>query len=526
MEKNPFIGAVYSVILSLAKLTVSGGDISHAWLTLQEYFERMNDAESWGKPLSALLGAWWVQKNMGTPAIGGKDSMSGTFENIHVPPTLVSFALCTENVDNIISPEFKKDESCIYRVRINRGDNGLPDFKNVKELYAKVYDGIKSKKIISAYAVERGGALAAVARMALGNGIGAKLDALDLDDLTDKAFGDLILEGSGLDFEKIGETGGEGISLCGETVSLANLSQAYERTLAGVYPVHVKSENIVPDKLFFTNKIHVYSGKKARPKIVIPVFPGSNCEYDSAAAFFRAGGIPEIFVMRNIFEGDIDYSMSRLAGLIDSSQILMIPGGFSGGDEPDGSGKFITAVLRSPVVKKSIEGLLERDGMILGICNGFQALIKVGLVPYGEIREMGENSPTLTFNTIGRHVSRLVRTRITSNASPWLSLCSPGEIHTIAVSHGEGRFTASKEEALRLYENGQIATQYVDESGLPTMGPENPNGSLLSVEGLLSPDGRVFGKMAHSERYTTNNMKNVPGEKDQKIFRNGVEYFL
>jgi phosphoribosylformylglycinamidine synthase len=524
-EANPFLGAVYSIVLSLAKLAASGGDISRAYLTLQEYFERMRGEDTWGKPLAALLGAWWAQKNLKVPAIGGKDSMSGSFENIHVPPTLVSFALCTESADNIVSPEFKREGSGIYRARILRDSSGMPDFESIKSVYAKVYELIKQKRVISAYAVERGGALSAIAKMALGNSIGAMLSG-ELNDLCQKAYGDLILEGDDLPFERIGETGGSSITLGGEPVDLAVIRNAYEATLAGVYPVSAANEEKIPDMVYECKNIRVYSGEKAKPHIVIPVFPGTNCEYDSAAAFERAGGRTSVFVMRNIFEGDIEYSIDELARLLQNSQILMIPGGFSGGDEPDGSGKFITAVLRAPKIRKAIEGLLARDGLILGICNGFQALIKSGLVPYGEIRDMREDSPTLTFNAIGRHVSRMVRTRIMSNASPWLSLCSPGDIHTVAVSHGEGRFVASPEETMSLYKRGQIATQYVDGHGAPTMGEGNPNGSMLAVEGLMSPDGRVLGKMAHSERFTPGNMKNVPGDKDQRIFEAGVRYFL
>ena len=526
MEKNPFIGAIYSVVLSLAKLAASGGDTSRAWLTLQEYFERMGSEQSWGKPLSALLGAWWAQKNMGTPAIGGKDSMSGTFENIHVPPTLVSFALCTEKTDTVISPEFKQPGNGLYRTRIARDRFGMPDFDRIKETYARVYETIKNKQIVSAYAIERGGAAAAIAKMSLGNKIGAVITHGDIDDLTNKAYGDLILEGNNLPFEKIGLTGGSCIAFAGEEISLDELQRVFENTLSGVYPVHAETNGVVPDRLYEQKSLAVYPGKKAQPQVVIPIFPGTNCEYDSARAFEAAGAIVQTVVIRNILHGDIDSSLREFAKQIDNSQILMIPGGFSGGDEPDGSGKFITAVLREPQIKKAVTSLLRRDGLILGICNGFQALIKVGLVPYGEIRDMQKNSPTLTFNTIGRHVSRAVRTRITSNASPWLSLCRTGDIHTVVVSHGEGRFAATRSEALSLLENGQVATQYVDENGVPTMKNGNINGSLLAVEGLLSPDGRVFGKMAHSERYTPGTLKNIPGEKDQKIFLSGVQYFL
>ena len=525
MEKNPFLGSMYSVVLSLAKLAASGGDTRRAWLTLQEYFQRMTNADVWGKPLAALLGAWWAQRSMQTPAIGGKDSMSGTFENIHVPPTLVSFALCCEDAGRIISPEFKHAGSQIYRVRTACNPSGIPDFAALKQAYEKVYCYICSGNIHAAYAVERGGVLAAVAKMALGNGIGAKLTG-SIEDLSGKAYGDIIVEGDNLDFECIGETGGESITLNGESVSLAALAKAYTGTLSRVYPVTAEAFGEAPDKLFHVKSVHVYSGEKAKPRVIIPVFPGTNCEYDSAAAFARAGGIPQTLLIRNLSADDIEQSITQLAASIAGSQIIMIPGGFSGGDEPDGSGKFIAAVFREARVSAAVQSLLNRDGLILGICNGFQALIKLGLVPYGEIRDMRDDSPTLTFNTIGRHVSRLVRTRIASNASPWLTHCQPGDIHTVAVSHGEGRFAATLAEAQALFDAGQVATQYVDESGIPTMGDGNPNGSLFAVEGLLSPDGRVFGKMAHSERFTAHTLTNVPGEKDQKLFESGVSYFL
>ncbi len=525
LEKNPFLGAVYSVVLSLAKLTASGGDTRRAWLTLQEYFQRMTTPAVWGKPLAALLGAWWAQRSMQTPAIGGKDSMSGTFEDLSVPPTLVSFALCCEDAGRIVSPEFKQAGSKLYRVRTGCDANGMPGFAALKQAYEKIYGYIRSGQVRSACAVERGGVLTAVAKMALGNGIGAKLTG-NIDDLCTKAYGDIILEGDNLDFDCIGETGGSTITLGSEAVSLAALTEAYTGTLSRVYPVTAPADGTAPDKLFHAPSIHTYSGKKAQPRIVIPVFPGTNCEYDSAAAFRRAGGIPKTLLIRNLSASDIEQSIAQLAQTIENSQIIMIPGGFSGGDEPDGSGKFIAAVFRESRVRSAVQSLLSRDGLILGICNGFQALIKLGLVPYGEIRDMQENSPTLTFNTIGRHVSRLVRTRVCSNASPWLTRCQPGDIHTVAVSHGEGRFAATPDEAQGLFDNGQIATQYVDEYGIPTMGEGNPNGSLLAAEGLLSPDGRVFGKMAHSERFTAHTLTNVPGEKDQRLFESGVSYFL
>ncbi len=524
MEKNPFLGAVYSVVLSLAKLAASGGDTRRAWLTLQEYFERMRTPESWGKPLSALLGAWWAQRSLGTPAIGGKDSMSGSFEDLHVPPTLVSFALACERSGQLISPEFKKPDNEIYRARIRRDASGMPDFESVKAVYAKIYDAIREGKVFSAYAVERGGVLAAVAKMALGNGIGARLKG-EIEDLSDKSYGDIVLEGEGLEFELIGHTGGNAVALGDEAVLLASLRDAFESPLAKVYPVRAEAEGEAPDALFWAKNITVCRNKTASPRVIIPVFPGTNCEYDSAHAFERAGAEAQTLIVRNLSAGDIEESTAQLARAIANSQIMMIPGGFSGGDEPDGSGKFIAALLREPRVTEAIHSLLARDGLILGICNGFQALIKLGLVPYGEIRDMREDSPTLTFNRIGRHVSRLVRTRVASNASPWLSFVKPGDIHTVAISHGEGRFAATEAEARALFAAGQVATQYTDEAGRPTMGDGNPNGSLLAVEGLLSPDGRVFGKMAHSERFVLGALRNVPGSKNQQIFESGVNYF-
>ncbi|MBT3319243.1 MAG: phosphoribosylformylglycinamidine synthase [Clostridia bacterium] len=527
-EKNPMLGSVYAVIMSLAKLTATGGDTNRAWLTLQEYFERTTSKQSWGKPLAALLGAWWAQKNMGTPAIGGKDSMSGTFENIHVPPTLCSFAICTEDADNVISPEFKQSNNLLYRVRIERDEHGMPIFDDVKAKYASVYQAIKDKKVVSAYAVERGGVLAGIAKMALGNGIGATLNPDNLDELSQKAYGDIILESGDLSlgYEVIGKTGGDALMMAQESISLADLQQGFEQPLSSVFPAYSKSEAEAPNKLYKYTNVYTYSGQKATPTVVIPVFAGTNCEYDSASAFTRAGANATTLVMRNIAHSDIGESMSEFARLIDNSQILMLPGGFSAGDEPDGSGKFIATALRGPKVKKAVHALLKRDGLILGICNGFQALIKVGLVPYGEIVDMREDSPTLTFNNIGRHVSTLVRTRVASNASPWLVMTTPGDIHTVAVSHGEGRFAATEVEAKRLLQNGQIATQYVDDNGIPTMGSANPNGSLYALEGLLSPDGKVFGKMAHSERFTQSTLTNVDGDKDQHIFESGVKYFL
>lgn len=526
MEKNPFIGAVYSVVLSLAKIAASGGDISRAWLTLQEYFERLADEESWGKPAAALLGAWWAQRNFATPAIGGKDSMSGTFEDIHVPPTLVSFALCTKKAADIISPEFKKAENGIYRIRIEREQTGMPCFEGAKKMYAKLLAAIESKTVVSACAVERGGALAAIAKMALGNDIGADLNNCDIEEMSCKAYGDIIVEGNSLDFERIGTTGGQGITLNGETVSLEKLHRAYEKTLSCVYPAYKSADSAAPDKLYDAANIYVGSVKKAKPHVIIPVLPGTNCEYDSANAFLRSGAVVKTQVIKNLNARDYVSSIEEFIANIDNSQILFLPGGFSGIDEHIDSAIYLAAFMNISQIKHAVEKLLNRDGLILGISSGFQALVKLGLLPYGAFSNQCANSPTVALNCGAKHISKMVRTRISSNASPWLAMCNLGEIHSLAVSNRNGRFCSTLKTANELLDNGQIATQYVDENGAPTMGEGNPSGSMFAIEGILSADGRIFGKMANSERYSENTFKNVPGNKDQRIFESGVNYFL
>ena len=531
-EKNPFLGSIYSVVSSLAKIAASGGDINNAWLTFQEYFEKLGeDPKKWGKPVSALLGAWYAQKETGIAAIGGKDSMSGSFNDLNVPPTLVSFAVTTQEVNNIISNEFKEIESNVYLLEVEKHDDGTPDFSDLKDKYKKLNSLIVENKIKSAYALERGGVGIGLAKMCMGNDIGFVLDSgFDKNKLFSKDYANIIVEADEkLDMTYLGRTVGDEIVFYEEKAKISKLIDINLKTLSKVFPHTAKSLN--ED----ISAVSVYKGKSrlkanikiAKPRVILPVFAGTNCEYDTIKAFNKTGAKAEYLIINNLSPHDIEQSIDLLAKKIDNAQIVMLPGGFSGGDEPDGSGKFIATTFRNPKIMESINNLLfNKDGLMLGICNGFQALIKLGLLPYGDIREMKKSDPTLTFNTIGRHISRLVDTRITSVNSPWLSGCELSEVHTVAVSHGEGRFVAGEDDIIKLSKAGQIATQYVDRSGTPTMDGEfNPNGSMFAVEGLFSPDGRVFGKMGHSERNTIGTFKNVPGQKDQKIFVSGVSYF-
>ena len=532
MQKSPFLGAVYAILLSEAKLVAAGGALEDSWLTLQEYFERLGDApERWGKPLGALLGAYYAQKELGVAAIGGKDSMSGSFKDIDVPPTLCSFCVSPVLAVNVITPEFKCAGNKLYLMDIVRGPDGLPDFEDVKQKYGKLHKMIADKAVCSAYAIDRGGMLAGAAKCALGNGLGVKLFDQDMDELTRKAYGAILVEAPDIadqDFRLVGEIREEPfIEVCGESIPLERAQKAYTEALEPVFSTKTSDDGKVDTPLYQKKNIVVSRYKTAIPRVVIPVFPGTNCEYDTAKAFEKAGAVPRVVVIRNLSAQDIDESIRVLASEINNAQMIMLPGGFSGGDEPDGSGKFIATTFRSKAVMDATHELLKnRDGLMLGICNGFQALIKLGLVPYGEIVDMRDDSPTLTYNNIGRHVSCVVRTRVTSANSPWLALSEPGEIHSVAVSHGEGRFVATEKELKQLFKNGQVATQYVNFDGEPTMDIEfNPNGSMAAVEGIMSPDGRVLGKMGHSERAGIGNMKNVPGEYDQKIFEGGVKYF-
>ena len=523
-----------AVIESIAKVVAAGGSYKHCWLTFQEYFERtQSDPKRWGKPMSALLGAFKAQLEMGCGSIGGKDSMSGTFEQIDVPPTLVSFAVSTANADKIVSTEFKAAGSSVIMITPDYDENGLPVFDSIKSCFDKVEEIIASDRANAIWTIGYGGVAEGIAKMCFGNKIGFEFTSrLTSQQLFKPCYGAFIIElkGNAMPYENvIGKTTEDYKILCMDyTLSLDSLQRVWEGKLESVFPCRIKTTDTTPEKYSYENKTKLFPAiKAAKPKVLIPVFPGTNCEYDTARAFEKAGAEAETVVIRNLAAGDIESSVDYFEKAIRSSQIIMIPGGFSGGDEPEGSGKFITAFFRNPKIKDAVHELLKnRDGLMLGICNGFQALIKLGLVPYGEIVEMTDESPTLTFNTIARHQSMMVNTRIASNKSPWLYGCEVGDIHTVPISHGEGRFVAPLSLIQRLASNGQIATQYVDLDGNPTMDIRyNPNTSIDAIEGITSPDGRVLGKMGHSERKGCCICKNVPGEKDQKIFESGVAYF-
>lgn len=539
MKFSPFLGAAYSVVESLSKLAAVGANPLKARLTFQEYFERLHDdPRRWGKPAAALLGALSVQLGMKLPSIGGKDSMSGSFENLDVPPTLVSFAVSMTKASTTVSSVFRYVGSKVVLLPIPQDDNGMPHWEQLQAYYKEIRMHMTTRDIIAASVVKEGGAAAAVAKMCFGNKIGFRFKSvLTRQDLFAPCAGAIVavlsseadLSGGVLQPILLGSTKPyEKIKFGEESVTLEDAIAAYSGTLEKVFPNKAKTVEVKEVPLYHQRSTGAPAIHKARPRVLIPAFPGTNCEVDSAAAFAKAGARPEIVVVQNLTPADIEYTIERLVKGLENSQMLMLPGGFSGGDEPDGSGKFIATTFRNPRIAVAIMDLLQkRDGLVLGICNGFQALMKLGLLPYGEITEIQENDPTLTFNTLGRHVSRMVYTRTTSVKSPWLASHNPGDIFTIPISHGEGRFMADDAALQRLIENGQIATQYCDPDGI-TCGKTqwNPNGSVCAIEGITSPDGRVFGKMGHSERKGDNLYKNVPGEKDQEIFENGVRYFL
>ena len=533
-EKSPYHGAMMAVVESIAKIVAAGGTYHKCWLTFQEYFERtQNNPVRWGKPFAALLGAFRAQLEMGCAAIGGKDSMSGTFENIDVPPTLVSFAVCTADSRKVISPEFKAAGHTVIRIAPEYDGNGLPVFDSVKQCFDQIESMIDSGRACAVWSVAGGGVAEGIAKMCFGNHIGFEFPRKLSDTILFKPwYGSFIVEltgEAGYGEEIIGRTMpdyriyGEGYTMQAEA-----LQKAWESKLESVFPCRIKTEFATIESYSYATKSRKGPAiKAARPRVLIPVFPGTNCEYDTARVFERAGADVNVMVIRNLSASDIEASVAAVAAQMKQSQIVMLPGGFSGGDEPDGSGKFITAFFRNPRIKNEVHALLQqRDGLMLGICNGFQALIKLGLVPFGEIVDMTEDSPTLTFNTIARHQSMMVTTRIASDKSPWLAGCKVGDLHTVAISHGEGRFVASDALIRRMANNGQIATQYVDEYGKPTMDIRyNPNTSIDAIEGITSPDGRVLGKMGHSERIGRDICKNVCGNKDQLIFQSGVNYF-
>ena len=531
-EADPYRGAYMAVVESVTKLVCAGFRHKDMYLTFQEYFEHLNTApERWGKPLAALLGALDAQMGLGIASIGGKDSMSGSFEQLDVPPTLVSFATAIGKASRVVSTEFKKPESTVVLVRpIIDPETGCPNFFSLKANYKIVENMIEEGMVASACSVGYGGIAEALFKMGLGNRIGFKMRAdMTTHQMFEPMYGSIILEmvsdsPAGM---LLGETTKEyTFESCGEKLDMAELQEIWESKLEPVYPYRKAGPAVEKINGSLTAPAAPKIGV-AKPKVIIPVFPGTNCEYDTAKAFARAGADPEILVIRNLTPADVTASCEALVKAIDNSQIVMLPGGFSGGDEPDGSAKFIASFFRSPAVTEAVRRLLQqRDGLMLGICNGFQALIKLGLVPYGDIRPITAYDPTLTFNTIGRHQSMLVRTRIASTGSPWLSKCAVGDEHTVAISHGEGRFVAPQEVLDTLIKNGQVATQYVDLTGTPTMDQRcNPNGSVLAIEGITSPDGRVFGKMGHSERSGEYLYKNVTGDKYQPIFEGGVDYF-
>ena len=532
-SQSPYHGAYTAVVESVSKLIATGASFEDVYLTFQEYFEKPGrDPKRWGQPAAALLGAFAAQMDLGVAAIGGKDSMSGSFEDLDVPPTLVSFAVTTGKTGEIISPELKEAGHSVRWLRPAYLQNGLPDPESLKTLFHTVKALMESGKVAAAYTPTAGGVAEAVFKMAMGNGLGFIYEAgLTLSDLFTPHYGSFILEVSG-DVQAgvlLGKVTEEPVlTFGGETVSMEALLSKYLGKLEPVYPTHAQESRDIPETFSAPAKErlapHVLCPK---PQVLIPVFPGTNCEYDTARAMEDAGAKAKIFVVQNRTASDIAKSVEDFSRLIGESQMIFLPGGFSAGDEPDGSGKFITAFFRGEAVKEAVQALLEaRDGLMAGICNGFQALIKLGLVPYGRITEPDEKAPTLTFNAIGRHQSRLVRTRIASNRSPWLSKTKVGEIYTVPISHGEGRFLASDEVVAELAKNGQIATQYVDLDGKPTYDIAfNPNNSVRAIEGITSPDGRVFGKMGHSERIGAGLYQNVPGVFEMGMFRGAVEYF-
>jgi len=532
LEKSPYHGSYLAVVESICKLISTGARFKDVYLTFQEYFERLNkDSKKWGKPLAALLGALKAQKDFEVGAIGGKDSMSGSFENIDVPPTLISFAVTTENVDNIISPEFKAANHRVILLKPEYDENGLPFADSLKEIFKTIETLNNTCQISSCYTIGFGGIAEAVMKMCFGNDIGFKYADIPQQELFKYCYGGFVLE---LNSDKdVGITLGKTIEnpeilYKNDKISLKELLEIYEGKLESVYPLNIKQEQKeIPEIKYETTSKIKSNIKIAKPKVLIPVFPGTNCEYDTARALAKAGANPEIFVINNLTSEGISSSIKEFAKELKTSQIVFIPGGFSGGDEPDGSGKFITAFFRNQEIKDEVTNLLEnRDGLMCGICNGFQALIKLGLVPYGKIIDTDENCPTLTYNTIGRHQSKIVRTKVCSNKSPWLANAKVGEVYEVPISHGEGRFIASEALIKELIKNGQVATQYVDLNGKPTAEVQyNPNNSTYAIEGITSPDGRVFGKMGHSERTGYGLYKNVPGNYDIGMFKSAIEYF-
>ena len=536
MTSSPFTGAIYSILLSLSKQVACGVDVKTVRLSLQEYFKRLNqDADRWGQPLAALLGALYAQIGFGVGAIGGKDSMSGTFEHIDVPPTLISFAMGIHKASKIITNTFdyKSGAKNIWHIAIPKDEYGIPDFAKTLALYDAIKDECASGNIKAINVVEEGGVVAGVFKACMGNKEGTDWNELS-EDLFAPAFGDFVVLAD--EIGKLKEfdaqlvavlNGTHTADLCGKELKMDVAAQSFEGTLDNVFPTTAPASGEVQNLIFCARKQPHVARNIVKPQVFIPVFPGTNCEYDTARAFERAGAKANILIIKNRSSKDIEDSAKEIVKALSQSQIIAFPGGFSGGDEPDGSGKFIATTFKNPRIAEAVMELLyKRDGLALGICNGFQALIKLGLVPYGDIREQTPQAPTLTFNNISRHVSTMVNIRIATNKSPWLSKVHVDDVFTVPVSHGEGRFVASKEELDKIIKNGQVATQYVDMTRNATMqSPFNPNGSMYAIEGIISPDGRVLGKMGHSERLDKDLYKNVEGNYDMKLFESGVDYF-
>ncbi len=534
MSNSPFTGAIYSIVTSVAKVVAAGGNYKDIRLTLQEFFMRLrDDKKRWGVPLAALLGALYAQMNLGLGAIGGKDSMSGTFEDIDVPPTLISFALAPAKASKLVVNVAEKVGQKMYWLPMKKDDSFIPDFDYLKKLFTTVYNNVQNGNIYFAQVVEKGGIAAAVAKSCFGNGLGFDF-AGESNCLFDEHYGDIIIACKDASLlgditcVELGQTTEKDFICNKQKVSHDDARNAFTKKLDGVFPATAAAEGDIPNCDYqgdakYTN----IATKVAKPRVFIPAFPGTNCELDTARAFALAGAEPEILVIKNRSAADIEESVQAIIKAVDRANIIAFPGGFSGGDEPDGSGKFIATTFNNPAIAERVMELLyKRDGLALGICNGFQALIKLGLVPYGAVQPLTETSPTLTYNNISRHVSTLVDIRVASTISPWLSACKVGDVYTVPVSHGEGKIVAPQFELKKMLLNGQIATQYVDLSGKPTMvSPYNPNGSMWAIEGITSPDGRVFGKMGHSERKGENLYKNCNGNFDMKIFESGVRYF-
>ena len=549
---SPYHGAAYAVTESVARIVAAGGDYKKIRFTFQEYFRRMTeDPKRWSQPFAALLGAYAAQMGFGLPSIGGKDSMSGTFNDIDVPPTLVSFAVDVAKLQDVITPELKKAGNKLVWLRAPKDQYDLPDYAAIMDQYEKLHNDMQAGKVVSAYALDRHGIAAAVSKMAFGNAMGVKIEHnLDPRDFFAPGFGDLVLEVPAekvgqlsITYTVIGEVTADGkFSYGNAEITLDEAYKAWTGTLEKVFKTTSGEENDGPvamavktadpeatyeNGIYNTKNIYVCKHKVAKPRVFIPVFPGTNCEYDSTKAFERAGAEVDVKVFKNLSAEDIRDSVEIFEKSIDQAQMIMFPGGFSAGDEPDGSAKFFATAFQNAKIKEAVMKLLnERDGLALGICNGFQALIKLGLVPYGEICGQKEDSPTLTYNTIGRHISKMVYTKVVSNKSPWLQKAALGGVYCNPASHGEGRFVANDEWLTKLLANGQVATQYVNPNGeLDQSEESNINGSTYNIEGITSPDGRVLGKMAHSERRDNGVAINIYGQQDIQIFESGVEYF-